>query len=300
LRGFVAPESENVAKIEPYVWLAQLGAHQVERCSPRNASIERGYYDGRGGFDSPDASIESHLAKIESDAAKAIAQLSVAQTAADTTVAPEICRFLAWQAARTPGWFGLVEDWVYHSSPSESSELVEPPPEGIEEIKNRPRLIVMEDPDSGERREVTSEEFEDYRKRGWKWVLSSEDKLEMLHMQAWYLQVRHFPRLKWSRLNAPDQGWFITSDRAVTWIVDGYADAPPAALRHPSAVVVAPLTRKITLIGRHAEQPLGVTARQVNQFIAASASTWVAGPSREVVEQAMGDRAIAYAAHENA
>ena len=113
-------------------------------------------------------------------------------------------------------------------------------------------------------------------------------------MQAWYLQVRHFPRLNWSRLNAPDSDWFVTSDRAVTWIVDGYADAPPAALRHASAIVVAPLTRKVVLVGEHGAHLLNVTPRQVNQFVVASASRWVAGPSREVVDQAMKDRGIAH------
>jgi len=100
-------------------------------------------------------------------------------------------------------------------------------------------------PDTGERREVTnSEEFNAHLKRGWKWVLRSDDKLELLCMQAWYFQVRHFQRLCWVGLYAPDDEWFITSDRGVAWLADGYADTPPAALRHPTAQVVAPLTRK--------------------------------------------------------
>ncbi len=295
LRGFVAPESEDAINTEPYMWLAEFGTNEIKRCSPKNISIERGYYDGPGGFDSSDASIEHHLAKIESDAATAIARFTASQNAAGTTVPPEIWRFLAWQAARTPGWFELIEDWVYHSTPNASLEMVEPPPEGIEKIRDRWRPICVEDPDSGERHEVTSsEEFNSYRDRGWKWVMCPEDRLEMLHMQAWYLQVRHFPRLNWSRLNAPDLDWFVTSDRAVTWIVDGYADAPPAALRHPSAVVMAPLTRKVALVGRHGMQSLNVTPRQVNQFVAASASKWLAGPNREAVDQAMQDRASAH------
>lgn len=295
LRGFAAPESENVVKMEPYLWLARLDNGEIKRCSPKNVSIERGYYDGCGGFDSADKSIESHLAAIESDAAIAIGRLGATQIAVGATIPPEIWRFLAWQAARTPGWFQLVEEWVYHSTSPDTGELIEPPPDGIENIKNRWRSICMEHPDSGERQEVSSpHEFDDYRKRGWKWVISSEDRLEMLHMQSWYLQVRHFPRFNWSRLNTPEEEWFVTSDRAVTWIVDGYADAPPAALRHPSAVIIAPLTRKVALIGRHGQQPLNVIPRQVNQIVAASASDWVAGPSREVVHQAMQDRATAH------
>lgn len=295
LRGFTAPESENVINVEPYVWLSRLGTHEVKRCSPKNVSIERGYYDGPGGFDAPDASIESHLAGIESDAARAIVRLTASEIGSTIGIVPEIWRFLAWQAARTPGWFELVEDWIYHSAFTDGAEMVEPPPPGIEKIRDRQRAIVMENPDSGERHEITdSEDFESYRKRGWKWVVRAEDRLEMLHMQAWYFQVRHFPRLNWSRLNAPSSDWFITSDRAVTWIVDGFADAPPAALRHPSAVIVAPLTRGLALVGRHGMQPLNVTPRQINQFVAASASSWIAGPTRGAIDQAMQDRAIAH------
>jgi hypothetical protein len=294
LRGFVAPESENLINTEPYVWLAELETDKIKRCSPKNLSIENGYYDGPGGFDSPDASVERHLAKIESDAAPAIARFAAGEIAADATLAPQIWRFLAWQAARTPGWFEVVEDWIYHSTPSDISDVIEPPPDGFEKIRDRRRPKCMEHPDSGERQEVISaEDFDKYRDSGWKWVLRADDRLEMLHMQAWYLQVRHFPRLDWSRLYAPDPSWFVTSDRAVTWIVDGYVNAPPAALRDPAAIVIAPLTRKVALVGRHGAHPLNVTPRQVNQFVAASASNWLAGPSREVVDQAKTDRAIA-------
>ena len=49
-------------------------------------------------------------------------------------------------------------------------------------------------------------------------VLRRDDHLEMLHLQAWYFQVRHFPRLSWVRLDAPAGEWFITSDRGVAWL----------------------------------------------------------------------------------
>jgi len=109
-------------------------------------------------------------------------------------------------------------------------------------------------------------------------------------MQAWYFQVRHFPRLSWVRLNAPDDEWFITSDRGVAWMADGYADTPPAALRHPTAQVVAPLTRKVALVGGNETQKLNVTPREVNRFIACAASGWIAGPTKSAVEQAIQDR----------
>ena len=295
LRGFVAPESEHTKNVDPFLWVGSLVTSDVKRRSPKNISIESGYYDGPGGFDAPDASIERHLAKIESEAAVAIGKFAASPIEEGFTVVPEILRFISWQAARTPGWFDVIEDWIYHSDTSDTAQMAEPPPEGIDKIRDRFRPLCLEDPDTGDRHEVTrSEDFDSYRKRGWKWVLRQEDRLEMLHMQAWYFQVRHFPRLSWARLNAPDPDWFITSDRGVSWIADGYADTPPAALRHRSAVVVAPLTRKVALVGRHGTERFEVTPRQVNQFVAASASKWIAGPSRSVIDQAIQDRVVAH------
>jgi hypothetical protein len=123
--------------------------------------------------------------------------------------------------------------------------------------------------------------------------LNSADKLEMLHIQAWYFQVRHFPRLSWIRLNAPNDEWFVTNDRGVAWMADGYADTPPAALRHPTAQVVAPLTRKVALVGRHETRALEVTPREVNRFMACVASDWIVGPTNNVVRQAIRDRVAA-------
>ena len=70
-------------------------------------------------------------------------------------------------------------------------------------------------------------------------------------------------------------------------MADGYADTPPAALRHPTAQVVASLTRKVVLVGRNETHKLNVTPREVNRFIACAASGWIAGPTKIVVEQAI-------------
>lgn len=256
----------------------------------RKTSIVPGLYDGLGGFEELDASIEKHLAKIESAAAAAIRKLDEKSQEA-TTISPEIWRFLSWQAARTPGWMEIEEDWVYEWDPNVEIPVVEPPPEGFEQIRDRNRLKRLENPDTGETHDVRDRaEFRAYRSRGWKWLLSSADRLEMLHMQAWYFQVRHFPRLSWIRLTAPTDSWFVLSDRGVAWMADGYTDTPPAALRHPKVQVVAPLTRKIALVGRNQTQALRVTPREVNRFTACIASNWIVGPTRTVVEQAIRDR----------
>jgi hypothetical protein len=294
LRGFVAPESESTP--DPFVWLGMLNTGEIKRRSPKNISITSGLYDGPGGFEEVDASIEKHLAKIESAAAVAIRKLDE-KSEEVTTISPEIWRFLSWQAARTPSWMEVEEDWVYEWDPNVDIPIVEPPPAGIERIRDRNRPICVENPDTGERRDVQDcAEFRTYRNRGWKWLFSSADKLELLHMQAWYFQVRHFPRLSWIRLNAPKDSWFVLSDRGVAWMADGYTDTPPAALRHPRVQLVAPLTRKIALVGRNQTQSLRVTPREVNRFIACVASDWIVGPTREVVEQAIRDRVAAFKA----
>jgi hypothetical protein len=158
-------------------------------------------------------------------------------------------------------------------------------------MRDRMRPKCLEDPNTGERREVTAEqEFYTLRRLGWKWILQRDDHLEMLHLQAWYFQVRHFPRLSWVRSEPPHGENFITSDRSVAWLADGDADTPPAALRHPTAQVVAPLTRTTALVGRHGTTPLSVTPREVNRFVAFAASDWIAGPTSDVVRQALIDR----------
>ena len=163
-------------------------------------------------------------------------------------------------------------------------------------MKERTRPHCVENPETGEQREVIDfAELRALQQRGWKWRFTAEDKLEALHVQAWYFQVRHFPRLRWSRLECPEGECFVTSDRAVAWLADGFADTPPAALRHPTAQVVAPLTRKTALVGRHSATALNVSPREVNRFVAFAASEWVAGPTQDSVAQAIDDRNYAEA-----
>jgi hypothetical protein len=249
-----------------------------------------GLYDGPGGLADQNASMEAHLAKIESDAAIAIRDFSAQDPTASVSLPPPIARFLAWQAARTPGWMKLVQHWLNDPEPDPEREVVEPPPQGFEQILNRIRAACLEDPKTGNRREVMEvEEIAAYRKQGWRLVLCRDDYLEMMHIQAWYFQVRHFPRLTWVRLTAPKGEYFVTSDRGLAWLVDGYADTPPSALRDPSAQIVAPLTKEVALVGRHGTGRLNVTPREVNRFTAFAASNWIAGPTPDVVEQAMND-----------
>ena len=65
LNGFLAPGTHER---NPFVWLGSLTTGEIVKRSPKNISISRGLYDGRGGFEEADATIEAHLSKIESAA----------------------------------------------------------------------------------------------------------------------------------------------------------------------------------------------------------------------------------------
>jgi hypothetical protein len=292
LSNFVSPESEDSR--DPFTWVGTISSGEIKARAPKNLSIVRGFYDGSGCFEEPNASLEAHLSRIEQAAASAIKRLIALPPGTGGQVGAEIFRFLAWQAARTPGWLDVVENWANEWNPDSNFTPVEPPPDGFNNIKERSRELCLELPATGERRTAnTMEEFLQLRREGWKWIIQKQDRLEMIHMQAWYFQVRHFPRLSWVRLDAPCGEGFVTSDRGVTWIVDGFADAPPSALRLPSAQVIAPLSRGVVLVGRHASQAgkLLVTPRDINRFISCSTSGWIAGQSRGIVESALHDRA---------
>jgi hypothetical protein len=279
------------------VWIGLVNTGEIKRRSPKNVSIARGLYDGPGCLARQDETIEAHLAKIESDASLAIKRFAAIPVGQYLNLPPEIMRFLAWQAARTPGWKELEEQWVENPPFDPKMEPLEPPPLGFEKMRDRLRPLCSEEPGTGVRLEVTTEEeFDAYRERGWKWVLSRDDHLEMMQIQAWYFQTRHFPRLSWTRLQPPIGEYFITSDRGVAWLVEGIADTPPAALRHKTAQVVAPLTRTIALVGRHETGALNVTTSEVNRLITCLASDWVAGPTSDLVHQALADRDEVYRA----
>jgi hypothetical protein len=290
LNGFLAPES--MSGPDPYLWFGSLTTGEIKRRSPKNISITRGLYDGPGGLENSNASLEAHLAMIEAAAATAIREFVAAPLSENASPPAEIWRFLAWQAARTPQWIALVSDWANSPEDGSAVPVLEPPPAGMDNIKEKIRNHCIKNPETGERHEVADiAEFEAYRKRGWKWILSLDDQRELIHLQAWYFQIRHFPRLSWVRLNTPSDEWFVTSDRAVAWLAEGHADTPPSALRHPSVLVLAPLTSKTALIGRHGTHQLNVSSREMNCQIALAASAWIAGPTKAVVEAALQDRA---------
>ena len=288
LAGFTAPGVQPGH--DPYTFVGSISDGAITRRAPKNISIQRGFYDGPGGFEESDASIETHLSKIEWAAASAIKRIARTPVNSGSQVPPEVWRFVAWQAARTPAWLSISEDLVKDWDPNEVPNVVEPPPKGFESMKDRRRLVTLEHSKTGERREATSEEFKQLFPLGWRWVPSTSDRLELIQMQAWYFQVRHFPRLHWRILAPPPGASFITSDRGVTWSADGQHHVPPSALRHPSSEVIAPLTSEVALLGCGSPPSRTVTAEEINARIALSAVQWVAGASEAVVQAALDAR----------
>ncbi|MDF3832050.1 hypothetical protein P3W85_03645 [Cupriavidus basilensis] len=62
LDGFVVPGPAH--ERNPFVWLASLTTGEITKRSPRSISISRGRYDGRGGFEGQDPTIEAHVALL--------------------------------------------------------------------------------------------------------------------------------------------------------------------------------------------------------------------------------------------
>lgn len=154
LNGFAARGAEH--ERDSFVWVGSLTTDEITKRSPKNVSISRGLYDGRGGFEDPDITIEAHLSKIESAASTAMRIFAATKIGDGHPIPPEITRFLAWQAARTPGWMEVVQRGV--NEPWPAIEVMEPPPDGFDKIRSRSRLLCMENPSTGESRQVTSED----------------------------------------------------------------------------------------------------------------------------------------------
>jgi hypothetical protein len=64
-----------------------------------------------------------------------------------------------------------------------------------------------------------------------------------------------------------------------------------AGTRLENAIVLAPISRSLVLVGRHAtDAAWNVTPAQVNAVIACWAHEWIAGPTQSTVEDALNAR----------
>lgn len=291
LREFVDPDS--VGSPDPWLWIGDRGQGTVARRSPSNTGWRRGLFDGQGGFKDVDVTIERHLStEVEGPAARALRDLIRRPQGQRSPVPPELFRYLAWAAARGLPMMRLYEEWL-NALPA-VTEYVEGPPAGFENITLSEPRYRLEHPTRGVREAVPLNESHALRSEGWRICLQQNDFLQAVHFQAWYFQVRWFPRLQWVILDAPPARFFIIADRPVVWGFarlesDGLSlvlDVPPSALRDPRVQLFAPLTRSIALVGWHAAGPSinKVRPEHVNHVVAAAAHDWIAGPTRDTVE----------------
>jgi uncharacterized protein DUF4238 len=256
LRGFTDPTATKPQ--EPWLWVGDCATGSIKRRSPKNVAWSTDLFAGPGGLADREASIETYLSThVESPAAFALRGFVSRPSGTRTAVPAAVGRYLAWAAARSVSMRDLYQAWI--------DDLPDP---------------------------AESEDVERLRRDGWRFVLGNEDFLELVHLQAWYFQVRFFPRLRWVILDAPPGGHFIIGDRPVVWGFDGMVDAQPRALRHSSVQLFATLTRSTALFAYHPLRvpPDGVSFQEVNRVIALAAVRWIAGPTRSVVEASLAER----------
>lgn len=288
LRGFLDPSSDNTP--DPWLWVGSCADGDVRRRSPRNFGWERGLYDVPGAQSSDDAKLETLLTeKVEGPAAAALREYAARAIGAHGAAPPELMHYLAWAAARTPAMRLLYQRWI-DEMPNDG-EMVEAPPDWLTVMNDRERLHHMEHPEY-RRRDVAASDVDKLRAEGWRLILSDLDFGELLHVQAIYLAQRHFPRLTWIPLSAPEGRSFILSDRPVVWGFGGALDVPAAELRNPKVQLFAPLTSKLALmaVGPAGVIPEAVRPEDVNRIMACSADEWIVGSSEAVVVEALNLR----------
>lgn len=302
LRRFLDPDS--TCSRDPWLWIGDLSTRTVKKRAPKNLAWARGMFDGPGGFEEAEKRIEAFLAtEVEAPAADAILSFCNAGPGNRRELPSPMMRYVAWAAARSLTMAELEQHWVDQWNPK-NKDVVEPPPPGIEKFTDRPRHLTFKHPSLGIRHNVSNDEVGRLIDAGWTWKLNGDDLLEMMHMQAWYFQVRHFPRMKWIVLDAPEGKSFILGDRPVAWGFQHDLISPPSILRHPDVQLFAPLSRTVTLLAHNSEYapPVGVTRQSsitpeiVNAVMAAAATRWIAGSDERTVKNTLEAAPAAVAA----
>lgn len=288
LSAFCDPASTGTP--DPWLWIGSTKDQSVRRRSPKNVATVPGQFDGPGGFSEQEASIETFLANdVEGPAATALRRLL--QSTSIEQLPSEVMRYLAWAASRSLPMQRLEADWATRYRPTLNGPMAEPPPPALAVLQSRHRSIRLIHPVLGERREVSSQAADELLDDGW--IPDSAEQsnfLEGVHIQAYYFQVRWFPRLRWFTLRPPQGQYFVIGDRPVGWGVPQCLDAPPCCLRDEAAFLVAPLSRSLALVGRNDSTTWEVTPSQVNGLLAAWSHDWIAGPTEGVVAEALQRR----------
>ncbi len=286
LNQFLDPESLRTR--DPWLWQGFVPDGPVRRRAPKNVGTVAHMFDGPGCLADRDATLETFLAnEVEGPAAAAMKEVSHWPPGKGGEFPSTLFRYLAWAAARSLPMQALEESWGKEAHDG-NWELVEPPPAGLLKATVIRRDVQMLHKSLGRRLFTADSDFD--RAVGEGWFPDMTDRtnfLEGVHIQPYYFQARFFPRLKWFVLHPPKGEFFVIADRPVGWVVEGSVEAPPSALRHPSAYVLAPISKSLLLLGRHTSEPWAVTPAQVNAVMASWAQTWIAGPTETTVRYAL-------------
>ena len=289
LNQFLDPDSLSTS--DPWLWQGFVPDGPVRRRAPKNVGTVAQMFDGPGCLADRDATLETFLAnKVEGPAAAAMKEVSSWPPGSAGNLPPALFRYLAWAAARSLPMQALEESWGKNLF-GRDLEPIEPPPEGLLSATEIRRDISMLHHSLGRKIFPAGSDFERAAREGWFPDMTERTNfLESVHIQAYYFQVRFFPRLKWFALHPPQGNFFIIADRPIGWVVHGSVDAPPSALRHPSAYVLAPINKSLLFLGRHTSEPWQVTPAEINAVMARWARTWIVGPTEATVRSALENR----------
>lgn len=288
LAHFADPDS--LSSPDPWVWQGQITDGQVRRRAPKNIATAPLMFDGPGGLADQDSTIESHLAnEVEGPAATAMRDFC--RNRGDMPAA--MIRYLAWAAARSLPMQNLLKTWSAKGL-GKPGVLVEEPPKWLTDAKELRGAVAMSHAVQGSRPFPADTDWERLATEGWYPDMSNRHNfLQAVHIQAAYFLHRFFPRLNWFTMRAPAGKFFVIPDRGVMWAADGYVDAPPSALRLPSAYVLAPICRDLVVAGKVANEKWDVTPGRINAILACSAHDWIAGPTESTVRRALEIRPAA-------
>ncbi len=227
LGQFLDPDSVSLK--DPWLWQGFVPDGPVRRRAPKNVGTAPLMFDGPGGPADRDATLESFLAnEVERPAAKVLRELCRQPPGSIDELPPALLRYLAWAAARSLAMQTLENSWGEQGF-GQHSEPVDPPPEGLLDATESQREVRMLHSTLGRRLFPAGSDFEEAARTGWFPDMSDRTNfLESVHIQAYYFQVRFFPRLKWSALHAPEGEFFVIADRPVGWVAEGTSTRHPA------------------------------------------------------------------------
>lgn len=289
LRGFCDPNS--VSTRDPWLWVGDLSDGSVRRRSPKNVGTVPDLFAGPGGLAGANATIENFLAnEVEGPASFALREMCAVGPGTLGSLPAPLMRYLAWAASRSLPMQRLEIEWGTRFGAA-SGPMAEPPPDGLLQGLNRHREVRMIHPTLGDTIVPEGDDPSALFDVGWIPDPTEQSNfLEGIHVQAYYFQVRWFPRLQWFTLRPPSDQFFIIGDRPVGWGVPGCLDAPPCCLRDPSAFLIAPLSYNLALVGRNSVEPWRIRPVQVNAILAAWSHEWIAGPTSDCVAEAIQNR----------